>query len=96
MADFDEWGQRAKDVASDIGKRAQDSLDVQRIKGQIRSLNRSNERDFQEIGKIIYDKYKNGETVEEDVTGLCDGIQGREEEIENHQAQIDQIKGSEE
>ncbi len=94
MADFDEWGQKAKEVASDIGKRAQDSLEVQKIKGDIRSLNRSNERDMQEIGKIIYDKYTKGESVDEDVTGLCDGIQGREEEIENQQAQIDQIKGN--
>ena len=43
MADFFEGlGKRLSDVASDIGKKTGDTLEIQKIKGDIRSLKRAN------------------------------------------------------
>ena len=51
-------------MASDLGKKTEDTLEVQRIKSQIRSLDRANERDYIEIGKKIYQKFKAGEVAD--------------------------------
>ena len=46
MADFfEQLGKKISDVAEDFGKKTEDTLEVQRIKSQIRSLDRANERD---------------------------------------------------
>lgn len=56
MADFfEQLGKKISDVAEDFGKKTEDTLEVQRIKSQIRSLDRANERDYIEIGKKIYE-----------------------------------------
>ena len=61
MADFfEQLGKKISDVAEDFGKKTEDTLEVQRIKSQIRSLDRANERDYIEIGKKIYQKFKAG------------------------------------
>ena len=45
MADFfEQLGKKISDVAEDFGKKTEDTLEVQRIKSQIRSLDRANER----------------------------------------------------
>ena len=47
MADFfEQLGKKISDVAEDFGKKTEDTLEVQRIKSQIRSLDRANERDY--------------------------------------------------
>ena len=47
MADFfDTLGQRISDVASDLGKMTEDTLEIQKIKSDIRGLKRANDRDI--------------------------------------------------
>ena len=55
---FESVGKKISDVAEDFGKKTEDTLEVQRIKSQIRSLDRANERDYIEIGKKIYQNSK--------------------------------------
>ena len=82
MADFfEDLGKKISDVAEDLGK-----------KGKIRSLKRANERDFLEIGKMVYDKFKSGEVSDLDYTGLCESIEKRDEEAAQHQDEIQKIK----
>ena len=81
MADFfEQLGKKISDVAEDFGKKTEDTLEVQRIKSQIRSLDRANERDYIEIGKKIYEKFKAGEVADLEYIALCESIEKREEE----------------
>ena len=46
MADFfEEFGRMVSDVASDITKKTGDTLEIQKIKSNVRSLKRANERE---------------------------------------------------
>ena len=75
MADFfEQLGKKISDVAEDFGKKTEDTLEVQRIKSQIRSLDRANERDYIEIGKKIYEKFKAGEVADLEYIALCESI----------------------
>ena len=93
MADFfEDLGKKISDVAEDLGKKAGDTIEVERLKGKIRSLKRANERDFLEIGKMVYDKFNSGEVSDLDYTGLCESIEKRDEEAAQHQDEIQKIK----
>ena len=93
MADFFcELGKKISDVAVDISKKAEDTFEVQKIKGDIRSIKRANERDLRDIGRMVYEKFRKGEVDDTEYINLCEQIEKREEEIENWEEQIVKIK----
>lgn len=93
MADFfGELGKKISDVAVDISKKAEDTFEVQKIKGDIRSIKRANERDMRDIGRMVYEKFRKGEVDDTEYINLCEQIEKREEEIENWEEQIVKIK----
>lgn len=93
MADFfGELGKKISDVAVDISKKAEDTFEVQKIKGDIRSIKRANERDLRDIGRMVYEKFRKGEVDDAEYINLCEQIEKREEEIENWEEQIVKIK----
>ena len=54
---FDEFGKKVADAASDLSRKAGDTIEVQKLKSEIRFLKRGNQRDFVDIGKSIYEKF---------------------------------------
>ena len=51
---FDDLGKRLSETANDLGKKAEDTLEIQKRKSDIRFLGRANDRDYMDIGKIIF------------------------------------------
>lgn len=95
MADFfSVLGKKISDVAEDLGKKTEDTVEIQKIKSNIRSLKRANERDFIDIGKMVYDKFHDGEISDIDYVTLCEAIEKREEEIERQEEEVKKIKGT--
>lgn len=93
MADFfEELGKRISDAASDLGKKTEDTIEIQKIKGDIRSLKRANDRDLMDLGRMLYDKFQKGEIQDTDYIELCGNIEKREEEIEKQEEEIVRIK----
>ena len=93
MADFfGELGKKLSDTAIDISKKAEETFEVQKIKGDIRSLKRANERDMKDIGRMVYEKFRKAEVDDTEYIALCEQIEKREEEIENWEEQIVKIK----
>lgn len=94
MADFFEGlGKRISDVAADIGKKTGDTLEIQKIKSDIRALKRANERDLIDIGRMVYEKFQDGEVSDMDYVTLCEEIEKRDEEIEKQEELIVKIQG---
>ena len=85
-------GTKISAVAVDISKKAEDTFEVQKIKGDIRSIKRANERDLRDIGRMVYEKFRKGEVDDTEYINLCEQIEKREEEIENWEEQIVKIK----
>ena len=94
MADFfSTLGKKLSDVAVDLEKKTEDTLEIQKIKSEIRSLKRANDRDMMDIGKMVYDKFHEGEISDIDYVVLCEAIEKREEKIVVHEEEINRIKG---
>ena len=93
MADFfEELGKRISDVAGDIGKKAGDTIETEKLKSQIRSLKRANARDLLEIGEMVCDKFRDGEISDLDYATLCEAVEKREEEVKRYEEEIQKIK----
>lgn len=90
---FEKWGKRIGNTIEDIGKKAEDTLEVQKMKSQISTLKRTNERDYVDMGKMIYEKYKNEEEIPEEFRPFCEAIVKRESEIDGLETEISRIKG---
>lgn len=92
MADFfGELGKKITEVADDLGRKAGDTIEVQKIKSQIRSLKRANEKDFMDIGRMIYEKFQDGDLSGTDYITICEAIERREKEIEQKEAEIEKF-----
>ena len=62
MSDFfDTIGKRISDTVDDLGKKAGDTIDIQKKKNEIYGLKRDSERDMTEIGRLVYERFKQGE-----------------------------------
>ena len=90
---FEDLTKRLGETAELVGNKANEAMEVQKLKNQIRTLERNNEDDLAELGRIIYEKFQSGEVLEEEETALCEAIQDREESIEGYTEQISELKG---
>lgn len=96
MSDFfDDLGRKLTEAADEIGRKAGDTIEVQKVKSQIRSLKRSNERDYTDIGRMVYQKFTEGVLEGTDYIALCEAIEKRYEEIEEKEADLEKLKRKE-
>lgn len=94
MSDFfEDLGKKISDVAGDIGKKTEDTIEIQKRKSDIRTLKRSSERDLKDIGRMVYEKFKQGEIMDTDCITLCEEIEKREALIEEQEEEISRIRG---
>ena len=97
MRDFlEDLGKRLGETAETMTNKAGEAIEIQKLKGQIRGLARGNAVDLLELGRTIYDRYKNGEEVDENAQALCEAIQNREQSIEGYEKKIARLRGASE
>lgn len=93
MADFfKDMEQKLSGVISDLGKKTEDTIEIQKIKSDVRSLKRANERDLIDIGRMVYEKFQHGEIRDTDYITFCEAIEKREETIERQEEEIVRIR----
>jgi len=81
------------EVVDVVAKKTEQTVEIQKIKNQIHVMERSNDRDYKDIGKMIYDKFKSGEGADAQYIDLCDAIAEREASIAKAKEEIAKIKG---
>lgn len=91
---FEDLGKRIGEATETVSNKAGDAVEIQKLKGQIRTLEKGNDADLIDLGHTIYEKFKAGESVSEEEAGLCEAIQSREESIAEYQAKIVEVRGA--
>ena len=81
------------EVADVVVKMTEQTVEVQKIKSHISVMQRNNDRDYRDIGKMIYDKFKNGEGADAEYIELCDAIAEREVAIAKAKEEMAKVKG---
>jgi len=84
---------KAGELFDTVAKKTETTVEVQKIKSRISTMERSNEKDYKEIGKIIYDRFKKGEGVDGEFVEFCDAIVERDAEIAKAKEAIAGLKG---
>lgn len=90
---FEDLGKRLGETAETMTNKAGEAMEIQKLRSQIRTLERSNENDLVALGKMVYDQFKEGGIMSEEASGLCEAIQSREESIEEYLQKIVEVKG---
>ena len=90
---FEDLGKRLGETAETVTNKAGEAMEIQKLKSQIRTLERGNDTDFIDLGHIIYQRFLDGEAVSEEAVGLCEAIQSRKESIAEYEQKISDVKG---
>lgn len=90
---LEDLGKRLGETAESVTNKAGEAMEIQKLKSQIRTLERENDSDLAELGLAVYDQFKAGTEVGEEAAGLCEAIQSREESIAECLQKISDVKG---
>lgn len=90
---WEDFGKRLGEAAESVTNKAGEAMEIQKLKSQIRTLERENDNDLAELGLAVYDQFKSGTEVGEEAAGLCEAIQSREESIAECMQKISDVKG---
>ena len=88
MALFDKLGELARNV----GDKTSDLLEINRLSGKVRGEENAVAELKKELGQYFYEKYLNGEKLDEAAEEHCRNIQAGEETVADLYAQIQKIK----
>lgn len=84
---------RTGEVVEVFTKKTEETIEIQKIKSQIRAMKRDNKNDYQDMGKMIFERYQNGEELDEAYMEICKAIESRKSAIAECKEQVAEIKG---
>lgn len=90
---WEDLGKKFGETAETVTNKAGEVVEIQKIKNQIRALERGNESDYADLGRMVYEQFKEGGSMSVEAAGLCEAIQSREESIGEYERQIIDVRG---
>ena len=90
---FDELGDTITRTTKDLGKKAGQIYETQKIRSRIASEEQMVQKLKADIGNVIFEKYKEGAEVEESLRGFCEEIQQHMDIIMGYRDSAAELKG---
>lgn len=84
---------KTEEAVEVVAKKTEETIEVQKVKSQIRVMERNNERDFQDIGKMVFERFQKGEEIDAEFVELCEAIKERETSINEYKKQVAELRG---
>lgn len=91
---FEDLGKKITETADMITKKTERVMEIQKLQNQIRNLERANERDLKDLGRMVFLAYKTDGDVKEPYHELCENLKTREDTIEELKNQLEELRGS--
>ncbi len=86
------FGKTVCETAEIVAFKAGETFEIQKINTKICGLRRDNKKDYQTIGRLVYEKFANDGDVDEEFLELCQQIAERKETIEEYKEEIEKIR----
>ena len=86
------FGKTVRETAELVAFKTEETVEIQKIKKKICGLRRNNKKDYQEIGRLVYEKFAEDGDVDEEFLELCEQIAERKATIEEYKEEIEQIR----
>jgi len=93
MAFFDRLSKKITETVDVVGKKTNEMVEVQKLRSQINNLEKNMDKNYILLGKMMFDKYQNGEDLCDEAKAYCEEITGSAVLIEEYKAEIAEIKG---
>lgn len=71
---FEDLGKTLSNAAENVGKKTEAFLEMQKIRAQILSAQRTVERSYKDLGELVYQRFDAGEGVDCEVAVICEDI----------------------
>jgi hypothetical protein len=92
---FEDFGKKLTETADTIVGKTSQAVEVQKLKSKVRTQERRIEKDMQNLGGIIYEKFVSGEIVDGDFADLCKDISESKEVIQGLEKEIQEVQDRE-
>ena len=81
------------ETAEVIGKKTENFVEIQKLKSQIHTANHEIAQNYEEMGEMIYRRYQQGETMDAELTAICEDITELKAEVASCKEEIGQYRG---
>ncbi len=85
--------QALTDTAEVVTKKTEDVVEIQKLRSKIYNGKKNVEVDYKKLGIIIYQRYLNGESMDEELINLCISVHDMLEEVEKYKDELAEKKG---
>jgi hypothetical protein len=89
---FDDIGRFVSGTADKVSRKTGELVEVTRLKNQVYGLEREINKDYTDLGKMIYERYVNEGTIEEALLPLCEEIAQKQILIEQYQGEMEEVR----
>ena len=79
---FGNLSKTLKKTVDTVGKKTDEFVEIQKIRTRQHALEDQIEKNYQDIGQIIYNRYLNGEAFDENLAGFCKDITDLEKRLQ--------------
>ena len=81
------------ETAEVIGKKTENFVEIQKLKSQIHTANHEIAQNYEEMGEMIYRRYQQGESLDAELTAICEDITELKAEVASCKDEIGQYRG---
>lgn len=73
--------QTITETAGVVGKKTEEFVETQKMRNKVRTLQREIRKKYADVGEIVYKRYVDGDTMDEELTGHCEVVMGLQKEL---------------
>lgn len=89
---WENLGKKITETADTVVEKTGQTVEVQKLKSKVRIQERRIEKDYQNLGKIIYEKYADGEVLDSEYADLCKDIEESKDVIRDLEDEIRDVQ----
>lgn len=78
---FSSIKQTITETAGVVGKKTEEFVETQKMRNKVRTLQREIRKKYADLGEIVYQRYIDGDTPDEELTGHCEVVMGLQKEL---------------
>lgn len=90
--DWDGIGRAISNTADAVGRKTGEVVEITKLKNQIYNLERDMKHNYEELGKMIYERYTNEGVIETEFLAICEELAQQEILIDQYNGEIETRK----
>ena len=76
------------ETAGAVGKQTEEFDETQKMRNKVRTLQREIRKKYADVGEIVYKRYVDGDTMDEELTAHCDVVMGLQKELAERKSSV--------